>query len=94
MRLTQEQAQELVHCGLDGFDTIETTLVGNGRWTLSYDLVVMHIESGKYYKVNYKVGATEKQDVEPFEYDDYVDLIEVRPVEVVKIEYVPVGGAA
>lgn len=57
----------------------ECTLVDSDRWTLQYEIIFEH--EGKFYRTYYRVGATEYQDEQPWEYENEVDCDEVRQVE-------------
>ena len=46
--------------------------------------------TGKYYQAEHKVDETEMGEIKPFEYDDKVIFIEVKPVEKTITVYEPV----
>lgn len=89
MKLTSEDARLVVYSDHEDFETIKTQIIDKSRWSVFYDGVFKHIQTEKLYWVSWSVGATEYQEEGPFEYGGEVDFIEVKPVEVVKIEYVP-----
>lgn len=66
---------------LSGFegDTIEEHIIDHRRWSVVRERVFRH--EGKFYCTVYSVGATEYQDMHPYEYDD--DMIECEEVELV-----------
>lgn len=45
------------------------------RWSVVHQIVFEH--EGKFYQTEYSVGATEKQDEGPWEYDDEVECEEL-----------------
>lgn len=83
MKLTAEEAREIVWECNEDWEQIEYKLVGNNRWSLRYEGVFKHIPTEKYYKLQWSVGATEYQDEKPFQY-----IKEVIPIEVYKVEKV------
>lgn len=83
MKLTGQQAREIV-CEYDeNWEEIESNPVDTSRWSIHYEGIFKHIPTEKYYKFKWRVGATEDQDERPFEYAK-----EVIPVEVHKVEKV------
>ena len=90
MKLTSEEAREVVYDDHEDFETVKKEITDTSRWSIFYEGVFKHKPTEKLYWVSWSVGATEQQDERPFEYGGEVDFVEVKPVEVVKIEYVPV----
>ena len=81
MKLTGDEAREIVwECNKD-WEQIEYDLVDNNRWSLFYEGVFKHIPTGKYYKFEWSKGATEYQDEKPFQYTKEVIPVEVHSVE-------------
>jgi len=63
-------------------------ITDTSRWYIHYEMVFSY--DGKYYSVDYRRGATEYQDEQPFEYDgDVIQCTEVVPQKVMVIKYVP-----
>ena len=80
----QSLAEMKVGSVFDGVTLIERELHDLTRWGVIYREILGH--SGRFYETFYEVGATEMQDMEPYEYeDDAIQLAEVYPVE--KISY-------
>lgn len=70
----------------EGGRTIEDKLVGHSRWSLIYERIFEW--EGRFYKTQYRTGATESQDESPYEYDpDEIECPEVFPVEKVVTVY-------
>ncbi len=68
---------------------IRDTIRGNGRWSISHELVFCW-RDGKFYRTSYSVGATEMQDESPWDYTDPVECTEVREVQKTVTDYEPV----
>lgn len=66
-------------------DAEEEQIIGHGRWNLDYEIVFQD-KDGKYYQTTYRIGSTELQDEEPWEYEKEVTCYEVekKPVTVMK----------
>ena len=80
--------QRLLWDETDELETVENTMYDTSRWSIHYELIFREVATGKCYQTTYSQGATECQDERPFEYEgDLIECQEVRPVEVVKIEY-------
>ena len=61
-------------------------LIGSDRWSLSYNFVFKFED--KFYCAPYSVGATERQDLYPWEYEnDEIEVDEVQPVKETAIVY-------
>ena len=78
-------AQELRGIGFpyesfeDDVEVIERNLLYNTRWSLHYELIFKW-KDGKYYRAEYSEGANELQNEDPWEYQDYVECVEVHKV--------------
>lgn len=73
-------------------EVIENTLVDTGRWSLVYRLIFRLPDqpAGEAWRVHYEVGATESQDIRPWEYDgDEIDAALVCAVEKTVIAWEP-----
>jgi hypothetical protein len=63
------------------------------RWTNVYEFVFRNPDDGKAYRVYYEVGASDSQDdVDPWDYDDRIQAVEVEQIQVTKTEWKPVKG--
>jgi hypothetical protein len=70
----------------DGGETVYDRITGHGRWTVHHERGFKH--EGKFYLTTYSVGATENQNVSPYEYEgDEVECAEVFPRERVVTMY-------
>lgn len=87
---SKEEAQEIVSGDHDDFETIDKTIDDTSRWSIYYTGVFKEISTGKFYEVSWSEGATEMQDEAPFEYENEVNFVEVKPQEMVVIKYVKV----
>lgn len=67
-------------------EIISDKLIGHGRWTVERELIFSY--DGKTYRTHYSEGATEYQYKTPWQ-DEDPHVLEVRPVERVIIDYVP-----
>lgn len=69
-----------------GVTILYKTIVDSTRWSLVYE-AVFEFES-VCYKTSYRVGATEYQDEDPYEYDDDPVTVEVvEPCYTIHIDY-------
>jgi hypothetical protein len=67
-------------------DIVEEKIVGKSRWSVRKSRVFRH--EGKLYRTEFSEGATEYQDVRPYEYEpDMIECPEVFPVEKTIIVY-------
>jgi len=88
MKLTGEEAREMVYDDHEDFETIETKIVDTSRWSILSEGVFKHIPTGKFYQTSWSSGATEMQDESPFEYEEEVELDEVEAKEVLVTQWV------
>lgn len=80
MKLTKEEARDIISDDHEDWTTQEIECVDQTRWDLHYQGVFLHGPTQKYYRMYWSTGATEIQDTSPFEYDE-PEPFEVRPVE-------------
>lgn len=96
MKFKKEDLQELLFAEeleIDGkmAKIVLNEMCDKSRWAIQYELVFSYDD--RYFMVTYSVGATEHQDVLPFEYAPAeIHCTEVHPVNVTKIEYWPMGA--
>jgi hypothetical protein len=70
----------------EGFELVESELIGHGRWSLNYEQVFMF--DGKFYRTIFSKGATEQQEERPYDYEpDEIECDEVEPFEMVITRY-------
>ena len=80
MKFNKEFLQKM--CG----ETILITIIEHGNLTVTYERIFKY--EGRFYKTQYKIGATERQDAVAYEYDkDEIECVEVMPVEKMVIVY-------
>lgn len=70
------------------FQLVHAKMIDTSRWDHIHERVYEDLNTGKFYRTTYRVGATECQDTRPYEYDgEEVDFTEVEPYEIVTIKY-------
>lgn len=70
------------------FELVQDKLVDTTRWSHIHERTYKDLNTGKFWQTTYSVGATECQDESPYEWHGAViELVEVEPVETIKIEY-------
>ena len=91
MKLTEQEARDIVNEDHE-FWRAETSeqIIDHHRWSVSIQRVFKHTPSGKFYEFLWMRGATEQQWEEPFEGEKEVEVVEVKSVEKVVIDWVPV----
>ncbi len=94
MKINKELLKELIYSdeGCAEFKVVENILTDTSRWSVHYDCVIKHLESGKFYDAAYSCGATESQDEEPFDHlcadeEGNVDLDELFPHKMTIVQY-------
>ena len=58
---------------------IDDKMVEQRRWSIVHKIIFEYNE--KFYEAYYDEGATEMQDEDPWEYEDFVEATEVHEVE-------------
>ena len=88
--LTSEEAEPYIGLPYDAKDgvVISDEIVSTSRWAVQHEIIFNY--KGKIYSAGYDVGATEYQDDRPWEYDDWIDCVEVKAVTKTVVVYVPV----
>lgn len=83
-----ERSDDYDKCNNEDFiKEIYNKVADTDRWSTNYEQVFQI--GDKYYKTWYSEGSTEMQDESPYEYEnDWVEVSEVVPKEVVKTIYV------
>lgn len=89
MKLSKEEAIDVVLDDHEDWKSISETMVDQRRWETDYEGIFQHIPTGKHYSVEYSKGSTECQDTELF-YDDEVEFLEVVEREVMVKTWVAV----
>lgn len=72
------------------YDALEDTIIDNSRWSIHHKIIFKYED--KFYEAYYSVGATESQDEGPWDYEDEVDCTEVKQVEVMTKQWLPVNS--
>ena len=74
----------------DNDDIIEhRELESQGRWTQTYSLVFWDEVTAFYWMIHYYVGATENQEIDPFNDQLLIEGTQVHEEEVVTTRWVP-----
>lgn len=82
---------DLLDDNSDALEKVSDTIIGTSRWSINHALVFREVETGKFFRAPYSVGATEQQDEGPWEHEgEVITAVEVRPVEKVVTVYEPV----
>lgn len=88
MQLPKKLMQEIVWGDSEEGVEVEDYIHTHSRWGVWHTFIFKYKD--KFYSVDYEVGATEYQERRPFEDDgELIEVIEVEPIEVVKIIYLP-----
>lgn len=81
LQLTGEKARNIAWGDDKDFSGVMETITGTSRWSILYEKIVKRESDGKFFKMNYRVGATESQDERPYEDVEVANLHEVFAVE-------------
>ena len=87
LTLKAEEARSIAYGDHELFETVTSEITDTTRWSICYEKIAKRISDGKFFKLNYRVGATEMQDESPYEWVDEVSIPEVFPVEKTIIVY-------
>lgn len=91
MKLSKEDARELVWGDLDGWEVVgEPEITDQRRWVTVHECLFKHIESGSVFNMWWEEGSTECQETELFEYYD-PELTEMVEKEVTHTIWVEKG---
>jgi hypothetical protein len=93
LTLASDEARRIVCEDHGDWDLVPGTekITGNSRWSIEKVGVFKHGLTGKHYRFDWSVGATEMQDDQrPFEYQKEVVVTEVSLQEVTRQEWLPV----
>lgn len=74
--------QELANNEYDpeSFEVVRDEICDTRRWAIRYEMIFWFED--KYYQTFYEVGATEYQDISPYEFDpEMIEVTEVEPYE-------------
>ena len=82
MKLTAQEARQVVGDDSFDFELIESEIVDTSRWSVHKEGIFKHIKTGKFYRFEWSEGATEMQEEMPYEYETEVEPEEVEQVEV------------
>lgn len=91
MELSGDDARNIVYGNSVDWKEIQSSrITGQSRWCVEKTAVFQHIESGAYYRFNWRQGATEGQDERAYEYEKTYSPQQVTPIEETITKYVPV----
>jgi hypothetical protein len=74
------------------YSAIVDTVIDTRRWSIVHEIIFEY--EGKHYQTTYSVGATERQEERPWDFEDEVECVEVRKVQKVVEVWGPVLSAA
>ncbi len=89
MEITGEEGKQVVFDEHDGWEQVKGTekMVDHRRWFITYQAVFLHKESGKHFRIEWPMAATEIQDNdELFAYKE-PELVEVELREVTEEQW-------
>ncbi len=62
-------------------EIVRDEIVDHSRWSIHHKLIFKFTKSESFYEAYYSVGATESQDEQAWEYEKYIEVIKVHPVQ-------------
>lgn len=72
---------------------IDDEMVDHGRWSITHSLVFRDLD-GSTWLTSYRVGSTEYQDEEPWEYDgEFIEAVRVEAQQVCVDKWIPIKEA-
>lgn len=93
MKITKEEAIDVVFNNSPDWKSVEKEIVGQRRWVTEYESIHKHIPSGKYYRFYYDLPSTESSGdwMDTLWLDETeVEIEEVEQVEVAKLVWMGV----
>ncbi len=87
LKLKPSEGRNIVFGYDKNFTQIENEIVDHSRWSVHHRIVVQRKSDQKFFVGYYSDGATESQDEDPYEYDEFAEFTEVKPVEKTVIVY-------
>jgi len=92
MEVTKEEARNIVWEEHDDFELVPNTeqIIDTSRWSIYKEAIFLHKPTNKYYNLDWSIGATERQDEQPFDHTNPV-LIEVEEKELLVKKWIPVA---
>jgi len=92
MKVSVEEARNIVYDDNEKFEKIEESIESTSRWSIYKTGIFEHLLTNKFYEISWSVGATESQDERPFEYEtNDIELYEVEKKEVLVTKWVSVS---
>lgn len=90
MKLSAVVAREVIYNEHEDWEEVTKSMTDHTRWSVWYEGIFLHIPSNKHYRFIWSIGATEQQDERPYEFDKEIEVVGVRPVEKIVIDWEPV----
>jgi hypothetical protein len=87
IRLPRDKALEIIDDESEGYTLVENTFSGKSRWCDFYDVIFQENSTGKFFKGDYRQGATEQQSESPWEYQEEITFAEVEPYNVTVVKF-------
>lgn len=103
MKLSAEEARDVIWGDSEDWKAVSDKQIEDQRCWVTvfsrvfqrvtvFSRVFQHIPSGKYYEFCWEKGSTEYQEQQPFEYEEFVEPVEVHKVAVTVEKWMPVEG--
>jgi len=86
MKVTKEQAQNIIWEDEEDWELVYDNIEDTSRWSEFHEIVCLHKPTGKYYMSSYSQGLTECQDESPWDYDE-PKFTQCWPKEVTVTQY-------
>ena len=85
LKLTAEEARDIISGDHDDFKVITDKILENSRWSILHLVTIQRISDGLFFQDSYSEGATEQQDESPWEYTEpaFYEVV-ATPVTVTK----------
>jgi len=87
MRLTSDEAADIVFELHEDWKKIDVEITDQGRWDLSKSGIFKQVSTGKFYNFDWREPGTEIQDCDPFT-DEYYDPYEVEQTQVLVTQWI------
>ena len=83
LQIEKEDAEGLAYGDYDEtiYEVISNKIISKSRWSYRSELIIKTIADGKFWKSFYSQGATESQDISPYQNGD-VKFVEVFPKQI------------
>ncbi len=86
MKFSKQLMKDIAHDDYDSdvVKVMEREFVQKSRWEDVYSVIFQCKEDGNYYQSSYRLGATERQESQPYDCEgDEIECAEVHQVETI-----------